>query len=77
MMIFERLQSVFRDVFDDKGIILFEEMTAKDIEDWDSLMNINLIVAIEEEFRVSFTTDEILDAKNVGDFIRLLESKSR
>ena len=45
-MVLQRLQEIFRDVFDDEEIILTHETTAKDIEDWDSLAHINLILAI-------------------------------
>lgn len=69
------LQQVFRDLFDDETIVIFDEMTADDIEDWDSLAHINLINDIEARFRVKFTTKEILSAKNVGEFIRLIEEK--
>lgn len=75
MSIKERLQEVFRDVFDDEEIVLFDTMTAEDIEDWDSLMHISLIKQIEDEFEVEFTTEEILNTKNVGMFIKLVEDK--
>jgi acyl carrier protein len=70
-----RLQEVFRDVFDDASIQLFREMTAKDIEDWDSLTHINLVVASEKEFAVKFNLAEIKALKNVGEFIDLIERK--
>ena len=69
------LQQIFRDLFDDERIVIFDEMTADDIEDWDSLAHINLINDIEARFRIKFTTKEILSAKNVGEFIRLIEEK--
>lgn len=75
MSVKEKLQEVFRDVFDDEEIVLFEGMTAEDIEDWDSLMHISLIREIENEFEVEFTTEEILNTKNVGMFIKLIEDK--
>lgn len=71
----ERLQNVFRDVFDDEDIEIFDEMTADDIEDWDSLSHINLILDIEKEFGIKFTTEEITKTKNVGEFISIIESK--
>ena len=71
----ERIQSVFRDTFDDDGLVLRPEMTADDVEGWDSLMHINLIYAIEQEFKVRFTTAEVTSLKNVGDLITLVEKK--
>jgi acyl carrier protein len=70
-----RLQAVFRDVFDDDKIEIFPEMTAADIEDWDSLTHINLIVACEKEFATRFNLVEIKGLKNVGEMIKLIERK--
>lgn len=70
-----RLQNVFRDVFDDEKIELFDEMSAKDIEEWDSLTHIQLIVAVENEFKLRFKTAEISELKNVGEFIKLVGKK--
>lgn len=71
----EKLQEIFRDVFDDDSIVLFDEMTSNDVEDWDSLSHINLISDIEANFHITFTTDEIVRTKNVGEFIGVIESK--
>lgn len=70
-----KLQEIFRDVFDDDEIELFDEMTADDVEDWDSLSHVNLILRIEKEFNVKFTVDEITDTENVGQFINLINEK--
>lgn len=75
MNVKEELQEIFRDLFDDNGIVLFNEMTADDIEDWDSLSNISLINDIEAHFQIKFTTEEIISCKNVGAFISLIMSK--
>lgn len=69
------LQEIFRRVFDDDSIILFDGMTANDIEDWDSLMHIDLIIEIEKVFSITFTTEEVLKTSNVGEFIQLIEAK--
>lgn len=70
-----KLQEIFRDVFDDDEIELFDEMTADDVDDWDSLSHVNLILRIEKEFNVKFTVDEITDTENVGQFINLINEK--
>ena len=71
----ERLTDIFRDVFDDDSIEINDAMTAKDIEEWDSLNHINLIVAVEGAFKVKFTTKEVNNLANVGEFIALIASK--
>jgi acyl carrier protein len=70
-----QLNGVFRDVFDDNALEIFEEMTAKDVEDWDSLNHINLVVAVERSFRVRLTTREVSALEKVGDLIDLLGKK--
>jgi len=71
----DRLEKVFQHVFDDPAIRIYEEMTADDLEDWDSVMHINLLVTIEKEFDVRFTTEDVMETANVGQFISLLEKK--
>jgi acyl carrier protein len=75
MKTIDKLQEIFRDVFEDDEIVLDREMTAEDIEDWDSLMHIQLIVAAEKGFQTKFSTAEVLSLKNVGDFIDLVDKK--
>ena len=75
--IFAQLQEVFRDVFDQPALSIRPEMTAADVEDWDSLTHINLIVATERAFHLKFTTNEVHGMKNVGEFVRLIAHKSR
>lgn len=74
----QRLQEVFEDVFD-RPVVLTDELSAKDIEDWDSLQHINLIIAVEKRFRIRFATAEISRLKepgqNIGSFVRMLEGK--
>lgn len=73
------MQEVFRTVFDDDAIVLRDEMTSADIDGWDSLMHINLMVAVERRFKVKFATAEIAalkgDDQNVGSFLRLVAAK--
>ncbi len=67
--IFDGLNEVFRDVFDDDDITVTDSTTADDIEDWDSLEHINLIVATEKKFGVKFTMGEVTGMKNVGEMV--------
>ncbi len=75
----DQMQDVFRDVFDDEELTLAAEMTAQDIDGWDSLMHINLIIAVERRFGVKFATAEIsglkADDQNVGTFRQLVAKK--
>lgn len=75
MEIKERVQNVFRDVFEDDEIEITDATTADDIEEWDSLTHIQLIVEIEKEFGIKFTTIETIKLKNVGELIGLIEKK--
>lgn len=75
MNIREELQKIFREIFFDDDLILFDEMTADDVEDWDSLSHLNLISQIERKFNIEFTTEEMMSAKNVGEFIKYIEKK--
>ena len=70
-----QLNDVFVQVFDNGTVRIHDAMTAKDIEGWDSLTHVNLIVAVEKRFKVSFTTKEVMALRNVGDFLRLIAKK--
>ena len=72
----KRLNAVFRDVFDDETIAISDEMTAKDIDTWDSLMHITLVVAVEKEFGVKLNAGEIGKLKNVGEILSLLAARA-
>ena len=75
--IWQRLTVVFRDVFDDDTIVIVPETTAKDIEGWDSLANIELLVAIEKRFsRVKFNTGEVANLRNVGELVAAIKRKT-
>jgi len=63
----ERLTMVFRESFDDPALVIKDEYDATSVPGWDSLMHINLIVGIEEEFGISFSTAEIAGFKNIGE----------
>ena len=64
--IFAQLTEIFQDVFDDDEIVLTDETTADDIEDWDSLEQINLLVAIEKQFKIKFQLSDVSNLENVG-----------
>ncbi|MCI6553484.1 MAG: acyl carrier protein [Lachnospiraceae bacterium] len=70
--VFETLNEVFRDVFDDESIVVEEETTADDIEDWDSLEHINLVAAVEQELGVKFTMGQVVTMKNVGEMVDII-----
>ena len=74
-MIKEKLEAIFRDVFDDESIILTDETNSSDIPDWDSLAHIQLIAAIEDKFGIKFTLGEAVSTENVGEFIKIIEGK--
>ena len=71
----QQIQEIFRDVLDDEEIVLTESATAEDVEGWDSLTHIQLIVAIEKQFKIKFTSREILSWKNVGELVDCLAAK--
>ena len=71
-----RMNEVFRDIFDDSGIEIRDDMTAADVENWDSLTHVNLIVALEKAFGIRFTTGEAgASLKNVGELRTLIGGK--
>jgi acyl carrier protein len=72
-----RLTGIFRDVFDDDSLILHENMTADDVENWDSLTHVDLIVAIEKEFKIRLTTGEVSGLRSVGQLTALVSQKAR
>ena len=73
--IMEKLQGIFADVFGDENLKITEETSAEDIDAWDSLNNINILAAIQDEFGVIFEIDEIVEMKNVGEIITAIMKK--
>lgn len=74
--VFSKLNEVFEDVLDlDETPQLTDATTANDIEEWDSLSHIQLIVAIEKEFKIKFTSSEIMKWKNVGEMVDSIQAK--
>ena len=74
--VFETLNEVFRDVFDDESICVNDQTTSHDIEDWDSLEHINLIAAVEQEFGVKFNMGQVVSMKNVGEMADIILSQA-
>ena len=70
-----RLTPLFRTIFEDDAIVVRPETTAADIERWDSLSHIDMIMLVEEEFHLRFPTRELTRMKNVGDLVRLIQTK--
>jgi acyl carrier protein len=73
--IYAKLAPVFQDVFDDDTLTPHAEMVADDVEEWDSLSHIRLILALEQAFDVRFTASEVGAMDNVGDLVRLIQAK--
>ena len=70
-----QLNSIFQDVFQDNHLTIAREMTALDVERWDSLSHIQLITEVETAFGVKFKLREVMNMKNVGDLIDLIHIK--
>jgi acyl carrier protein len=70
-----RLNEVFQDVFDDDEIAVNRGTTAADVEAWDSMMHVTLLVGIEKAFGMKFTSSEVARLKSVGDLADLIEAK--
>jgi acyl carrier protein len=70
-----KLTEVFREVLDNPSLALTENTTAADVENWDSLNHIDLIVAVERRFKVKFTTREVTTLRNVGELADLTQKK--
>lgn len=73
---FLRLQPIFQDVFDNPSLVITAESSAKTVEGWDSLAHINLVTAIEQEFRIRFKLGELESLKNVGEMVALMRTKT-
>lgn len=72
MSIIENLQNIFREVFDDEDLVLNPQTNANDIDEWDSLAHIRLILAIEKKFSLRFDAAEIKNLENVGQMVDLI-----
>jgi acyl carrier protein len=71
-----RLERVFRHVFDDDDLVLTRATTAGDVEGWDSIMHVTLMVNVEKEFKIKFSSSEIAGLKNVGELEDIVERRT-
>jgi acyl carrier protein len=74
--IVSRLTPIFRDVFNDDALVVSDGMTAADVPAWDSLSNINMIIAVERAFGVKFSIKDVRNLKNVGELLELIKRKA-
>ena len=75
--VYEQLNKIFKDVFDDEDIIVSDKTTSDDIEDWASLEHINLVVAIEKKFNIKFNMSEVNNMNNVGEMVDVILSRGK
>jgi acyl carrier protein len=71
-----RLNQVFQQVFDDDELQVDPQTTARDVEGWDSLMHVTLIVNVEKAFRVKFSSSEVAALQDVGELLKLIEARA-
>jgi acyl carrier protein len=74
-IVYEKLTPIFRDLFDDENIVLTPATTADDIDDWDSLNHIRLVLGIQKAFGVKFSANEVGKLKDVGHLVELIRKK--
>ncbi|WP_340318192.1 acyl carrier protein [Rhizorhabdus argentea] len=73
--IYEKLTEIFRDIFDDEDIALSDETTAVDVDGWDSLSNIQLILAVESAFRIRLSAAQVASLATLGDLVSIIDAK--
>lgn len=73
--IYKQLNEIFVDVFDDDSLVLKPEITADDVDGWDSLSHIRLVISVEKAFGLKFSASEVGKLKNVGEFVDLIKAK--
>jgi len=74
-IIIKELNEIFEDIIDEGTVFLIETSTSKDVDGWDSLTNIQLVVAVEKKYNIKFTSEEIISWKNVGEMIDCILTK--
>jgi acyl carrier protein len=75
-MIYARLVDIFQDVFDDDSIRVTPELSAKEVDGWDSLTHIRLMLTVEKAFKIKFSVPEIGKLQNVGDLVMLIKART-
>lgn len=73
MTTLDKIQPIFRDIFDDENLTVTEETVAADVEDWDSFAQMQIVMGIEEMFDIKFSTDEVTEFKKVGDVVKAID----
>jgi len=73
--IYQRLTEIFKEIFDEDSIEVTPKLSADDVDGWDSLTHIRLILTIEKAFKIKFSTSEIVKLENVGDMVALIQGK--
>jgi len=73
--VYLQLQQILEDVFDDETIEITPDLSAKDVEGWDSLTHIRLILTVEKSFKIKFSTSEIGKLQNIGELAALIQAK--
>jgi acyl carrier protein len=75
--VYQKLSGIFHDVFDDDSIVVRPELTADDVDEWDSLSHIRLVLRVEKAFDVKFSAAEIGKLKNVAELVNLIRSNTK
>jgi acyl carrier protein len=73
--IYPKLNEVFRDVFDDDEVVVTPELTSDDVDGWDSLKHIRLLLTLERTFNIKFSAAEVKKLENVGELVKLIQAK--
>jgi acyl carrier protein len=76
VQVYDRLTQIFLDTFDDDSISVTPELSAKDVDGWDSITHIRLMLTVEKAFKIKFSTSEISDLKDVGDLVTLIKART-
>lgn len=74
-VVYEKLNHIFHEVFDDESLVVRPDLSAKEVEEWDSLSHIRLMLTVEKAFRIKFSASEVGKLKNVEDLVALIQSK--
>ena len=73
--VLEAIQTIFNKVFERDDIVVTREISAKDVDEWDSLTQIDLVVSMEKKFGIKFSLDELIEFQNVGDAVDFIVNK--